>query len=200
MVILIIILVLLAIFFIWQLFSPSHNSNKNTGNNYNSIDTNSCNVDKVSPIVKVLGETVPGKQYLISDYKFTNTYGFMWTIDYIYINQYGVWVILYKDYDGEIFGHEKRKDWHYYKYSKITRFNNPIDENYFKAYHLYKRLKMNVSLHDIVIFSDKSIIKNLHCKKLYSIDKLSSVVTHTNEKLLMSEEMEMIYNRIQNLN
>lgn len=64
-----------------------------------------------SKVAKILGETVPGEQYVINDLLFTDKSGHSCQIDHIYINKYGIWVIETKNYSGMIYGNENQRTW-----------------------------------------------------------------------------------------
>lgn len=75
-------------------------------------------------------------------------------IDHIVVSQYGVFVVETKSYSGWIFGDANSKEWTQFIYSKKSRFQNPIRQNYKHVCALAHNLGIDKSyFHGVVAFT-----------------------------------------------
>lgn len=102
---------------------------------------------------RIIGKTQEGLRYVFNDYKIVDE-GMSCQIDHILINQNGVFVIETKNYSGNIYGTDERREWtQVLAYGKIkNKIYNPIKQNNTHLYRIRKILPKEFPLISIVVF------------------------------------------------
>ena len=149
-------------------------------------------------VAEILGNTIPGEQYVINDLLFKNKFGQSCQIDHVFINRFGIWVIETKNYSGNIYGQETQREWTQvlaYGHEK-HEFYNPIKQNATHIYHLSKYLKVNNLFQNIVVFLSNADISNIISENVYTIHELNTIKSRVTHVSLSVEQMEQYYNRL----
>lgn len=126
-------------------------------------------------------------------------------IDVIYINQYGIYVIESKNYNGSIYGDDKYDKWVVY-YRKARdgsenkfHFYNPVKQNEAHIKHLSKKLWTidKKDLHSIVVFTEPFNMKINSKSDVIMVKDLNSLINkyESGEDTVFSKrEVDKIYN------
>lgn len=146
-------------------------------------------------VAEILGETVAGEQYVINDYLFADRSGKSRQIDHIYINRYGIWVIETKNYAGEIYGREDRREWTQVLANgrEVNRFYNPLKQNLTHIYSLAEVIGRRDVFHNVVCFVGNADISGVAANNVYSLHGLAGLKTRETSVRLTAEEMEKYY-------
>ena len=147
-------------------------------------------------VAEILGNTIPGEQYVINNLLFKNKVGQSCQIDHVFINRFGIWVIETKNYSGNIYGQETQREWTQvlaYGHEK-HKFYNPIKQNATHIFHLSKYLKVNNLFQNIVVFLSNADISNIISENVYTIHDLTTIKSRVTPVSLSVEQMEKYYN------
>ena len=151
-------------------------------------------------VAEVLGETVPGKQYVINGLCFSVKEGVSCQIDHILINSAGIWVIETKNYSGEIYGNEEDRYWRQvlgYGYNKtVNKFYNPKKQNATHIYRLKEILGRRNIFHNVVCFLDGADLSEVRADNVYTVFGLASVKEEPEYRTLSPREMEKYYYKL----
>lgn len=152
-------------------------------------------------VAKALGETIPGEQYIINDLLFDAQSGKSCQIDHIYINKHGIWVIETKNYAGNIYGDDARREWKQVlaRGNVVNEFYNPVKQNATHIYHLSKYLKVDNIFQNVVVFLSRADISGVTSDKVYSVFDLPYIKNKHTETNLSVEKMEYYYNKLSEL-
>ncbi len=143
----------------------------------------------------ILGDTIPGTQYVINDVILPTQTGDTCQIDHIFINRYGIWVIETKNYAGRIYGQENALEWtQVLAYGKTkNKFYNPIKQNTSHIYHLTQALNLPFeSFHNIVVFTNRAelFIDSTH---VFTEKNLKTIKQTPSNVSLSAENMQQYY-------
>ncbi len=149
-------------------------------------------------VAHVLGQTVPGQQYVIHDLLFADEEGHTCQIDHIYINANGVFVIETKNYAGRIYGTAEQREWIQVlaKGRVKNKFYNPIKQNATHIYRLSKALGREGIFHNIVCFSDQTDLSPLEADGVCKVRSLSRIKAMQTDVSLGADEMAALYARL----
>lgn len=145
-------------------------------------------------VANILGDTIPGEQYVINDLLFAVGNGQSCQIDHIYINKYGIWVIETKNYSGKIYGNANANKWtQVLAYGKEkNKFYNPIKQNQTHIYRLSNYLKVKGVFNNVVVFLFDANITDVKAD-VYAIERLHTIKTQVTKITLSVEQMERYY-------
>ena len=146
-------------------------------------------------IVRLSLEDIPGYNKIINNI-YINDNGKSRQIDHILINQYGIFVIETKNFNGTIYGKEESDQWYQYLGGKKYPFKNPILQNY-----AHKRIIEDISehkeeIHSVVVFTSKCKLKII-CKNtpvIYNYMLINYVIKQGMK--LNTEKIDFYYNQI----
>ena len=152
-------------------------------------------------VADILGETVPGSQYVINGLLF-KTERSSCEIDHIYINKYGIWVIETKNRGGTIYGDDSQEEWtQVLGNGNISHtLRNPVKQNDSHIYNLSRFLKAKKAIfHNIVVFLDRADISNITAENVCNASELPYIKTKVTDILLSIKQMENYYNKLLDL-
>lgn len=149
-------------------------------------------------VAYILGDTIPGQQYVINDMLFDTKNGNSCQIDHIYINTNGIWVIETKNYSGRIYGNLDDEEWiQVLAYGqKKHKFYNPVKQNSTHIRKLSEYLGINNIFHNIICFSNNADLSCLSVTNIFVIGNIGSIKTLQTGIELNYEQMEFYYNRL----
>lgn len=152
-------------------------------------------------VASVLGDTIPGEQYIINNLLFTNDSNHSCQIDHIFINKHGIWVIETKNYSGTIYGNEEQREWtQVLAYGNMkNKLYNPVKQNQTHIYHLSQFLKVKNIFINIVVFTNNADIKNINSLHVIEINDLNKIKSEDTGITLTTEQMESYYNKLSEL-
>ncbi len=106
-------------------------------------------------VSNIIGQTIPNAQYVLNNYLIQGN-GFSTQIDHILINSIGVFVIETKNYSGQVYGDDTRKEWtQVLNYGKVKNsFYSPVQQN---AVHVKQIQKL---IPDVPVFSLVVFVQN----------------------------------------
>lgn len=130
-------------------------------------------------------------------------------IDVLMISKKGIFVFESKNYSGWIFGSEKQKNWYQTLpagrgKSHKEHFYNPIMQNRSHIKHLKAFMGTEISMHSIIVFSERCVLKNVEVKSadisVINRNEVASVVAgiykRISEDLLTEKDVMDIYNKL----
>lgn len=130
-------------------------------------------------------------------------------IDVLMISKKGIFVFESKNYSGWIFGSEKQKNWYQTLpagrgKSHKEHFYNPIMQNRSHIKHLKAFMGTEISMHSIIVFSERCVLKNVDVKSadisVINRNEVASVVAgiykRISEDLLTEKDVMDIYNKL----
>ena len=125
-------------------------------------------------------------------------------IDLLIICSKGLFVVESKNYDGWIFGNETQKNWTQVIYDNKNFFYNPIMQNALHIKCLKKLIGENVSMHSIIVFSDRCTLKKITIRSnnINVINRcevtpvIAQICKQTQRELLTETEINDIYNKL----
>lgn len=131
-------------------------------------------------------------------------------IDVLLICAKGLFVFECKNYSGWIFGNEAHKNWTqtlpkgWGGDSHKERFYNPVMQNASHIKHLNSLLGLNVSMHSIIVFSDRCTLKDITIKsgevrviKNYDVASVVGQICSQIQAGIFTElEINNIYNKL----
>lgn len=123
-------------------------------------------------------------------------------IDHIVVSPYGVFVIEAKNFSGWIYGTENSEQWkETFRTTGATSFRNPIKQNWGHIYALSSYLNLDKRVFkSIIVFSNQAVLKIETTTPVISMSQLRKQITSYTQKIIPSEEVERIYNRINKTN
>lgn len=141
----------------------------------------------------LIGDTVPGVQYVINDFKMRVADGHTVQVDHILINSRGIFVIETKNYSGRIYGKENSLEWtQVLNYGKVkNKLYNPLKQNKSHVYHISKLLPFGIPIRSAVVFVQGNI-QYIEAPCVYTLYGLKRLVS-TGEAVFNSDEMKNIY-------
>ena len=139
-------------------------------------------------------------------------------IDHIVVSKYGVFAIETKNYSGEIYGDDNRKEWtqiivtevryrrKWYKtYTYVTKnqFYNPVKQSLIHTYEIKNHFTEwpHLRVTPIVVFAGSAILNNVKSKNhvIYDYDLLSTIKGY--KTIYLSDtDVQKIVNRLAELN
>ncbi len=149
-------------------------------------------------VARVLGNTIPGQQYVLHNLLFSDEEGNTCQIDHIYINPRGIWVIETKNYAGRIYGNDNQQEWMQvlaYGNTK-NRFYNPVKQNATHIYRLSKYLKRKDFFQNIVCFLYDADIVDVQSSHVYTIATLPNIKNIITNVRMSIDEMEYYYQQL----
>ena len=130
-------------------------------------------------------------------------------IDVLMISKKGIFVFESKNYSGWIFGSENQKNWYQTLpagrgKSHKEHFYNPIMQNRSHIKHLKAFIGKEISMHSIIVFSERCTLKNVEVKStdisVINRNEVASVVAgiykKISEDLLTEVDVIDIYNKL----
>ena len=147
-------------------------------------------------VAQILGETIPGEQYVINDLSFYDKKGSSCQIDHVYINKRGVWVIETKNYSGMIFGSENEREWTQVVGNQKRKFYNPIKQNTTHIYRLAEFIKAKRAFRNVVVFLHKADLSNVTASNVYTVYELKYVINQRTGVRLSRAKMKRYYNKL----
>jgi hypothetical protein len=129
-------------------------------------------------------------------------------IDLILISQKGIYVIEYKDMNGDIIGKHKSKYWNMINKNKKIKFLNPINENFSHISTLKKLFSIDnykdTLFKSYIIFNENNLDKITYntsqSLKIFNKNKLSDILNEDNKNsknLLSIEQVNFIFENLQ---
>ena len=148
-------------------------------------------------VAEVLGDTEPGKQYVINNFCFS-VKGNTCQIDHILINSAGIWVIETKNMSGKIYGKEEDGYWRQVLGygNTVNKFYNPKKQNATHIYRLKYILGNKHIFHNVVCFLDGADLSEVFADNVYTVFGLASIKEEPAYKTLSPQEMEKYYYKL----
>ena len=148
-------------------------------------------------VAKTLGDTEPGKQYVINNFCFS-VKGKSCQIDHILINSAGIWVIETKNMSGKIYGKEEDGYWRQVLGygNTVNKFYNPKKQNATHIYRLKYILGNKHIFHNVVCFLDGADLSEVFADNVYTVFGLVSIKEDPAYKTLSPQEMEKYYYKL----
>ena len=148
-------------------------------------------------VAKTLGDTEPGKQYVINNFCFS-VKGNTCQIDHILINSAGIWVIETKNMSGKIYGKEEDGYWRQVLGygNTVNKFYNPKKQNATHIYRLKYILGNKHIFHNVVCFLDGADLSEVFADNVYTVFGLASIKEEPAYKTLSPQEMEKYYYKL----
>ena len=193
-VILLVALIALAIYFAWR------NSPKQKGKR---------GEQRVAAVLAKL----PEEYMVLNDVVFPTDKGTT-QIDHIVLSQYGLFAIETKNYTGDIYGDDNRKEWTQviatdvtygkkwhktYTYITKNRFYNPVKQAYGHVFRIKDLLNDYPRLHiiPVVVFAGSANLGNVtsNCNVIY-IEQLISLIKSYNTPCVSDPDIPIIMNRL----
>ena len=117
-------------------------------------------------------------------------------IDHLLVSPFGVFIVETKNLKGWIFGSDQQAKWTQSLYGKNYSFQNPIRQTFRQKKVLSEYLNLNESsIHTVIYFvGDCKFKTNMPHNVIRS--GLSSYIKQYNNRILSSEEMEQIINKL----
>ena len=144
----------------------------------------------------ILGYTIPGKQYLLNNVILEISPGKTTQIDHIFINQYGIWVIETKNWNGTIFGKENDNTWTVvYNGNNKKFYDNPIKQNKHHEYFIKHYLGNKAPILGLIVFVNGNT-KNVNANGVCHANELPYIVQAGANEVLSPEKMEQCYNEL----
>lgn len=156
--------------------------------------------DGEKKVAKILGKSIPDRQYIINNFLFTDENGASCQIDHIVINRNGIFVIETKNYSGIIYGSKTQREWlqvQPYKNQEKT-FYNPLMQNDTHIYRLSRYLNAKNLFHNIVVFLDNADISNVSTIAFPS-SAIPSLINMNFGFILSAQQINDIYYRLLDL-
>ncbi|MCH5164394.1 MAG: NERD domain-containing protein [Clostridiales bacterium] len=147
-------------------------------------------------VSKILGETIPGEQYVINDLSFYDKKGASCQIDHVFINKYGIWVIETKNYSGMIFGDENAHEWTQVCGNQKRKFYSPIKQNATHIYRLAEFVKAKKAFRNVVVFLQKADLSNVTASGVYSVYDLKYVINQKTGVRLSRAKRKRYYKKL----
>ncbi len=150
-------------------------------------------------VAKILGETVPGRQYIINDLMFTEKNGNSRQIDHILILPSGIWVVETKNYSGRIYGNEQQREWTQVLAfgRRKNKFYNPVKQNTTHIYSLSDYLHTDRAIfQNVVVFLAQADISYIQSNAVYTARTLQKIKSAETGIRLPAEEMQNYYERL----
>lgn len=139
----------------------------------------------------VIGGTIIGKQYVLNNYTIEEN-GKSSQVDHIVINPRGIFVIETKNYSGDIYGDDNRREWtQVLQYGKVkNKLYNPVKQN---ATHVYKikQIVGKVPVYSLVVFVQNNT-QNIQSSTVIPLRHLRTYL-HSGQDVLSPEQMEKLY-------
>lgn len=150
-------------------------------------------------VAKLLGKTVPGKQYVLHNLIFNDRGGISRQIDHVFIAPSGIWVIETKNYAGRIYGDDQAREWTQTLADgkTVNKFYNPVRQNKTHVYALCECLHASRSIfHNVVVFLAGADISRVRSAAVCSVGTLKKIKNARTEPCLSAEQMEEYYKKL----
>lgn len=157
-------------------------------------------------------------EYVVLDDVVLKTNNGTTQIDHVVVSPYGIFGIETKNYRGELFGDDTRKEWTQiiktdvtyrkkwwktYTYVKKSRFYNPVKQSLGHILTLKDYLSDfgYIPMIPVVAFTDKAILSSIKSKyPVVYIEGLTSVILRYEKRYLSDEQVSAAVTRIQSIN
>ena len=139
-------------------------------------------------------------------------------IDHIVVSRYGIFAVETKNYSGEIYGDDKRRQWTQiiatdvtygkkwwktYTYITKNKFYNPVKQSWVHVYEIKKYLPEwpHIKIVPIVVFAGSAILKNVESDNhvIYD-DELLETIEDYRTVCLSDADVKVIVKRLSELN
>jgi hypothetical protein len=119
-------------------------------------------------------------------------------IDHVFVSVFGVFVIETKNMSGWIFGTENQAQWTQKIFSKTSRFQNPIRQNYKHVKTLEALLSLPITkFHSVVVFVGNSQFKTPMPRNVTYLGGLASYIQSFTLPVLTTQQVEQIVQSIE---
>lgn len=120
-------------------------------------------------------------------------------IDHILVSTKGIFVIETKHYKGWIFGNSKSKMWSQIIYKNKYRFQNPLHQNYKHVKEIQRILDFLEArfIHNIVVFSGKSVFKTPKIDNVCYIEELIPMIERHSDGALSLNRVQFCVGRLE---
>ena len=148
-------------------------------------------------IIKLLGGTIRGEQYLINNLIIQDGSGWSTQIDHIFINSNGVYVIETKNLSGRIYGNENQKQWTQvlnYGEEKHSIYN-PVIQNELHIKKLVEATNTKLPIKSMVVFVQDNI-EYINAPNVYTTYGMIKEISNPNGNHVTVEQMEYLYNQL----
>lgn len=143
-----------------------------------------------------LNETNSIHKRIINNIVIKTAYDRTSQIDHILINEYGIFVIETKNYDGLIFGNYESKFWNQYIGVNNYTFYNPIMQNETHIKRLKEVLQVEHSsqykFHSVIVFI-KNNAEDINEHNVINLSQLVDYINSFTVKTLTVDEIESVY-------
>ncbi len=155
--------------------------------------------------------TLPDDYYLLDDVVLATDRGTT-QIDHVVVSRFGVFVIETKNYTGNVYGDDKRKEWtqiiptnvrygsgKVYTYIHKSRFYNPVKQTLLHLYEIKKNLGdiPNLKVVPIVVFVGNCNLAHVesNCHVVYDHELVATIRSY-NMDVISGEDVRLIYKRL----
>jgi hypothetical protein len=130
---------------------------------------------------------------IISDLLLMDTNGKINKIDYVVIRDNGIFSIMVKDLNGQLYGNIDNEYWNQSTFDSDYRFNNPIKQNKKCIYHINKVLNNKYKVNSLIILNQNNGV-NIKIDNVIDRKNLKSYLEEFNNDVHYSDdEKESIY-------
>lgn len=141
-----------------------------------------------SRVRRLLSAMLPRNQYTLFNEVTLPSGGGTVQIDHLVISQFRIFVIDTVFLRGTISGTEFQDRWKQERHGRITRFDNPLHQNYLRIQALERLLQLPESrFYSIVAFTGHKGFKGTIPPHVVPVEKLVPLIRKRNEKLLSPE-------------
>jgi hypothetical protein len=138
---------------------------------------------------RLLAAMLEKNRYTILNDVIIPSHGGTTQIDHVVISQFGVFVIGTEFRRGWISGAEFQDRWKQHRFKRITRFQNPLHQNYLQVQALARLLQLPESrFHSVVVFVGHGGFKKGTPPKVLPAEKLIPYMRKRAEKLLTPDQ------------
>ena len=121
-------------------------------------------------------------------------------IDHLVVSQFGIFVIETAYRRGTISGTEYQDRWKQVRFGRITRFDNPVHQNFLHIQALQRLLQLPESrFHSVVAFAGHNEFKGARPGNLVPVEKLIPYIRKRQEKRLAPEEASLALKQLDEL-
>jgi restriction system protein len=138
---------------------------------------------------RLLAAMLEKNRYTILNDVIIPSHGGTTRIDHVVISQFGVFVIGTEFRRGWISGTEFQDRWKQHRFNRITRFENPLHQNYLQVQALARLLQLPESrFHSVVVIVGHGGFKKGVSTKVLPAEKLIPYMRKRAEKLLTADQ------------
>ena len=147
---------------------------------------------------RLLAAMLEKNRYTILNDVIIPSHGGTTQIDHVVISQFGVFVIGTEFRRGWISGAEFQDRWKQHRFNRITRFQNPLHQNYLQVQALARLLQLPESrFHSVVVFVGHGGFKKGMSPKVVPAEKLIPYMRKRAEKLLTADQAGEVFKKLE---